>query len=186
MSGVTFACAAATPAASSAPTRSANERGLAIAQRIACHDQLDIVRHRFVDCARERAAIIGEHQAGREQIDDRRAACRSRSTSTNRPPRSAHRECRHTSLRDASNACSMSLPDSTTIGLSAKVRAAAAPRRSASRWTSDLRISELAPFALCIALCQEQTVWRDLRPMFERLAELVVIRRRALARPGYG
>ena len=39
----------------------------------------------------------------------------------------------------------------------------------------DLRISELAPFALCIALRQEQTVWRDPGPMFERLTELVML-----------
>src|SRR5690242_10511815 len=39
----------------------------------------------------------------------------------------------------------------------------------------NLRICELAPFALRIALRQEQPIRRNFCPMFERLAEVVVI-----------
>ncbi len=47
------------------------QRGLPVAQRIARHHQFDVVRHGGVDRARERPAVIGEHHAGREQVDDR-------------------------------------------------------------------------------------------------------------------
>ena len=74
-----------------------------------------------------------------------------------------------------SNACSMSLPDSTTIGLSARKSAPQQSRADPASPGKNLRICKLAPFALRIALRQEQPVGRDLRPMFERLAEFVVV-----------
>ena len=57
--------------ASSRAKQIGEQCGPAIAQWIARDDQFDLVRHGFVNRARERPAIIGKHQPGREQIDDR-------------------------------------------------------------------------------------------------------------------
>ena len=46
------------------------QRRLAVRRRIAGHHQFDVVRHRRRDGARERPAVIGEHHAGRQQVDD--------------------------------------------------------------------------------------------------------------------
>ncbi len=42
-------------------------RGLAIAQRIAGDDELDLVGHCFVNGPRKRSAITGKNETGREQ-----------------------------------------------------------------------------------------------------------------------
>ena len=70
VSGDTARCAAATPVASSRAKQIGEHRCLAIAERIAGHDQLDLVRHRFVDGPRKRSAVSGKNEAGREQVDD--------------------------------------------------------------------------------------------------------------------
>ena len=47
------------------------QRGLAIAKRVARNDQLDLVGHGFIKGAGERATVIDEHKTRREQVDDR-------------------------------------------------------------------------------------------------------------------
>ena len=67
VSGPTFACAA------SAASRRGIERGerrRPVRQRIARDDDFDVGRHDRLDGARILRAIAGEHEPGRQQVDD--------------------------------------------------------------------------------------------------------------------
>ena len=152
----------------------AEHRGFAITQWIARDHQLDFVRQSCVNRARERPAVIGKYQSGREPFDHRpqfsEVARHQRIGRRYRRIRNADIHRRQSEQRMLDVVAGQH--DQWPFG-----RQTATQHRRANSFHvgKDLRVSELAPFALRVALREEDAIRRDLRPMLERLAQLVVI-----------
>ena len=179
VSGVTWRCAAATPASSSRADQVGEQRRLAVAQRVTRHHQLDTVRHRRIKRARERQPVIGEYQAGREQVDNgaqfSEIARQQRIGRRDRRIGNAdiHRRQRQQRMLDVVAGDDR---DRLVGGQPApQQRGADAPGQR-----QHLRVAQRAPAAFGVALREENPVRRGLGPMLERLAQRGVIGRQHL------
>ncbi len=152
----------------------AEHRDLAVAQRIARDHQLDIVRHRCVKRTRERPAVIGEYKPGCQQREDRAQLAEvGRHQGIGRGDRrignaDIHcRQCKQCVLDVVAGQ-----HDERPFGRQTAPQQCGANSLHVGK---NLRVSELAPLALRVALRKVDAIRRNFRPMFEWLTQIVVI-----------
>ena len=132
-------------------------------RRLADHD-LGVGRHARRDGARE-ASRLAPRRRGRASASRRcGAACRNRTTSANRRPRSARKGCRHAWRRAQAAHARCHCRRGSRPGARAKGRARrrAAPMRRTSAMR--LAVRDTPPIARVAALREEETVGRRAAP----------------------
>ena len=155
------------------------QRRLAVCRRIAGDHQFGVARQRRRDGAPERAAVTGEHHAGRQQVDDgAQLAEVGRQQRIGRRDRrignaDAHRRQRQQRVFDV-------VAGNDRDRLVRREPAAQERCADAPGQRQHLRIAQRAPVALRVALAEEHAVGRGLGPVFQRLAQRGVIGREHL------
>jgi len=153
--------------------------GLAVAERIAGDHKFDVVRHGRVKRARKRRAVIGEYQARRQQFDDHAQFAEvARQQRIGRRDRrighaDIHRRQRQQRVLDT---VAGNDDDGPFRGQSTPQQRRADPPHILQH----LRITELAPAAVGVALRQEHAIWRRFRPMLQWFGERAMIGRQHL------
>jgi len=158
---------------------SGEQRRLAAAERVARHHELDRVRHGGGERAGERPAVIGEHEARSQQVEDHAQLAEvGRQQRIGRRDRRVwdadmHRRQRQQRVLDVVAGQNDDRPFRRQPALQER-------RADAAHLVQHLRVTEGAPAAIGVTLRQERAIRRRFRPMLERLAQRAVIGRQHL------